>query len=66
MLINVNFMICIFMVKWEYLVVLYFGNKYNWLKNIENKVKYVNGFFCMEIDVDGIVKENIMKFLYFI
>lgn len=47
------YVIVMFMFEKEYKVVLYFGDKCIWFKEILNIVKYVDGFFCInELNVD--------------
>lgn len=58
------YIIVILMFKRDYEVVLYFGNKYIWFKIVLNNVKYDNGFFYIDNELNVDVGQDIEKKLY--
>lgn len=58
------YIIVILMFKRDYEVVLYFGNKYIWFKIVLNNVKYDNGFFYIDNELNVDVVQDIEMKLY--
>lgn len=58
------YIIVILMFKRDYEVVLYFGNIYIWFKIVLNNVKYDNGFFYIDNELNVDVVQDIEKKLY--